>query len=156
VSCVAQGLPAVAAQVPPADAAQDRLVRLAFELAAQTEERSVRQERPPGPRADAHPSRPVVLEPAVRLAARLAPAVRLAARLAPAARLGWLLPPSDQQPLRLPDLQELQVGFPAPGAAAAAPGYEPAALPEQPDRAEQSTRVLHSMNARWVRVAPAA
>jgi hypothetical protein len=125
---------------------QDRLVRLAFELAVQTEEPSVRRVHRPGPQAYAHWSRPVVLEPAVRLAALLAPA----------ARLGWLLPPPDQQPLRLPDRQELQVGFQAPAAAAAAAGYDPAALPEQPDRAEQSTRVLHSMKARSVRVAPAA
>ena len=113
---------------PQAYATQGRPVRLPFEVAVQVEEPSVRQVRRHGPLAYAQWSRLVALEPVVCLAARPAPA----AELAYLRRL-----PSGRQRLRLPDRLELRVGFQAPGAAAAAaPGYEPAAQPEHLDRAE--------------------
>ena len=113
---------------------------LASELAVPPAAPLVRQ-CPPGRRADDRWSHPVLPEPAVCLAAQAAPA----------ARLRWLLPPSDQRPPRLPDRLELRVGSQALGVAAAAPGYEPAAQPEQLDRAEWSTRL-----PRLVRFAPGA
>jgi hypothetical protein len=103
----------------------------------------VRRQCRPGRRAYHRWSHPVVL----------APAVCLAARLAPVAQPGSLLRLSDQQPPQLPDRLELLAGFQEPGAAVAAPGYEPAAQPEQLDQAEWSARLPRSTRPHLARVA---
>jgi hypothetical protein len=126
------------ALAPLAHASQGRSALLASELA-------VPQAGPlvsrccPGRQADDRSSRPVVPDPEVCLAARPAPA----------AQLGWLPPRSDQRQPRLPDRLALQVGFQA--GAAAVPGYQPAAQPEELNRAEWSTLSPH-----LVMLAPAA
>jgi hypothetical protein len=120
-------------------------VLLASELAVLQEVPLVRQCRP-GRRAYHRWSHLVVL----------APAVCLAARPAPAAQPGSLLRLSDQQPPQLPDRLELLMllaGFQDPGAAVAAPGYEPAAQPEQLDQAEWSARLPRSTRPHLARVA---
>ena len=118
---------------PLGSASQDRSVQLVSELAVLQEVPLVRQWRP-GRRAYHRWSHLVVL----------APAVCLAARPAPVAQPGSLLRLSDQQPPQLPDRLELLAGFQEPGAAVAAPGYEPAAQPEQLDQAEWSARLPRS------------
>ena len=123
-------------------ASQDRSVQLASELAVLQEEPLVRQCRP-GRRAYHRSSHPGVL----------APVVCLAARPAPAAQPESLLRLSDQQPPQLPDPLELLAGFQEPGAAVAAPEYEPAAQPDQLDQAEWSARLLRSTRPHLARVA---
>ena len=117
-------------------------MQLASELAVLQEEPLVRQCRP-GRRAYHRWSHLVVL----------APAVCLAARPAPAAQPGSLLRLSDQQPPQLPDPLELLAGFQEPGAAVAAPEYEPAAQPAQLDQAEWSARLPRSARHHSARVA---